>query len=565
MEAEHHLDQWAPLNQWLTEPRSLGDGQWIPRADQRRLAAYHLLRAVETNNLKDMLEPDEDGNPPALAEWGEASMFVSRVIAGLLSRSLTFIVDGAEQPPPPIAPIPDPIPEPDRTDQAAVDAYEAAVELRTEAANEAIEKWRERHAAYKTAVAWQTWWDDWAVKEQYLAKLGENERSYVGPLGDGVLVHGWDPELGRPYVNIIDPGEYFPVLDAHKPRWPARVYRAWEHNHEKPDGTIEERLYRVRWDTIDLDGPQRLPWNTESTTKTVRLTEHWWDRGDAGDWHGLDENEATEVRAVDDMGIDFVPVVHIPNTPETVNHYGQSLLALYVGLFAAIARQNANIVDAAELAATPAFTSNGVDVPNVNLGPGAVLNVQDGELDPLELGPALEPLLKVGDWLMDRFATNTQVGKAILGITTGESGSSGIKLRLQFGPFEQLIEWMRPSRAEKYALSAKMIMRLAQYGGEDVPEGPPPKMRVEFGSITPADLQSVIEDINKLGDVISPATKLAVLKAAGWPIGDIEEELRRAEMANFENAALIVEATGNTEAAARYLGIQGDAASDQGS
>ena len=63
----------------------------------------------------------------------------------------------------------------------------------------------------------------------------------------------------------------------------------------------------------------------------------------------------------------------------------------------------------------------------------------DGEVKQVELGPALEPLMKAGDWFMDRLAVVSEIGKPILGISDGGQ-------RSQFGPHEQMINKMRKSR-----------------------------------------------------------------------------------------------------------------------
>lgn len=554
-----HLDPWAPLNRWLNEPYSPGSypGVWIPKEDRRRIQAYTLLKSVETNNFRDVLPLDDDTNPAAMSEWGEASLFVQRVVAGLLSRTITFIVEGSRQPPPPVAPLPDEINPPETDDPIAVAAYEAAVRVRQETAAAAIEDWEQAHTDHRNAVLWQRWWDEWAEKEQWLTKLFDAERQYVVPLGDGVLVHAWDSTLNRPTVHVVDPAEYFPVLDPDDPRWPSRVHRAWESTRERTDGTSEQRLHRVTWSTYDLEQPRQLPWNTAPTTTAVSLTERWWPADRAGTWNQLDEDRAIVVKDLPDTGLDFVPVVHIPNTAETVHHYGQSILANHLGLFETIARHNHNLALAGDLAAFPAFVATGVQVKDVGLYPGAVLSVGAGEIEPLDLGPTLKPLMDLGDWFMNRASVVTQVGKPILGISDpGDAGSSGVKLRLQHVPFEQLIESLRPIRARKYALSAKMVMRLALHGGLDVPDGPPPRMLVDFGPVTPADLKAVIDDVKALADDISPETKVAMLQAAGIPIDSIADEVARLDRRDIEFAVGITEATGDLAAAARHLEIR---------
>lgn len=556
------LDVWAPLNRYLTES-TFGryPGQWIPTEHERRLHAYTILSAAESNNLVEVLPVDETGEKPPLSEWGEAALVVSRITAGLLSRSLTFTVEGAEQPPPDMPNIPDRIPAPAGDDPSEQAAYTAAVEVRETRAQEAIAAWRKAHDDYRTAKAWQAWWDDWARTEQYAMKLRNMERDYVSPLGDGVLVHQWNAKDNRPTVYVIDPAEYFPVLDVDGGRWPETVHQAYEtKRRNETDGTLDERLHKITWRTVELDEPRSLPWNEAPTTVSVELTERWWPKADAGTWGNLDPTKAETVRDGDDLGIDFVPIVHVPNTGETVQHFGQSSLAEHMGLFEAIARMNQNLLVASELAATPAFLAAGVQVPDLAVGPGAVLSVgKDETIEPLELGPNLEPLMKVGDWFMDRLAVVTEVGKPTLGITTGEAGGSGIKLRLQFGPFEQKIEAMRPVRVDKYALSAKMVMRLAQYGGLEVPGGPVPRMRVEMGSITPADIASVVDELAKLDGKLSIETVLAVLQTAGYPIDDIETEARRIQMQDTSGALDVTEATGRIDEAERRLGIAPDA------
>lgn len=549
-------DQYAPLN----HRTGMGDGEnrppnvpgWIPDEDARRFAAYHLLAAYLDNVTRYYL-PDalwarptvrlldhpeqaqvEAGKSPAekYREYGDPRLLVEQAVALLLGDTQEVVV-------------------PD------------AVELPKDAKDE-------ERAAVAVAEKFRDYLEQWAEDERLLIRLQEFEEDAVG-LGDGVLVLGWDSEAGRPRLRRYDVESYFPVLsgDQDIDEFPNKVHFAWV---EKTTGG-DEILHRITYDRRQLpDGlTRRYRYAPDVASRwTVYLTHATWPlknlRSDG--LYDLSESAARYVTARDgtvmrdlDIELDFLPVVHEPNTPSGGRHFGRSLLLSVAQLLDDLGFGDSDLAASSELIGNaPVVVTGAAASGGLARGPGAEWNIPaGGDARILDTSNVLKGQIGYLEFLLSRLSVNTRLAEALLGRVKPNEVPSGYALGLGFAPTRSLIAKMRLVRSEKHPLILKFAARLAQQNGE-LPEGATPRAEIALGPYLPADVASDVERVRSLlaAKAISRRTGVQMLISSGLPIDDAEAEVERIKSESFEDAVRLLEATGDEAAVRRFLGLEGD-------
>lgn len=601
------IDQWSPLShkapigQATDAPALDLAPSWVPRDQRRRLAAY-LVRAAYANNVARLMLPTsvEQAERDQHREYGDVPTFLDRVADAMLGTGWQIVVDGAE------GDFTDGPELPERPAEAADDADELVKRIAdgriaawTAQATGIVEDWLDRLAAQPAAQTRQNELREWADAASLAATLHEGEHTAVS-LADAVYVL-W-PQVGDwPLVEVYDPATYFPELDdLDRGAYPDVVHLAWE--FEVRDGTNTERfLRRLTWEIVDLTlehmvmdrsgpawkGPDGAPLpagqqpelhegDAINANGIIERTLPWHEEGDDratttcvfsnGVWK-LDAVEAGKVKALDlsaaqwdayrqDLGVDFIPVVHLPNTPAGARHFGDATLDKVAQLLDDLAATDTRIMGGSQYLGAPTVGASGVNVADGVMAPGKIIGLgKDGRLDPLDLSAGIAELFNLDDRLMDRFLQNVSAPGELLG-RVDESTTSGLHLLLKFTPWSQLVGSMRLPRAAKYRIFLRMVQRLAQVQGV-LPPGPTPVARIAFGSFLPSDTTATIEQVTKLlaAKAISRPTAVDMLVGAGLPIDDARAEVERITAEDTEAAVQIADATGSEAAAAAHLGI----------
>ena len=598
------LDNWAALSFKApfavpgSGPYSAGVLSWMSDYDRRRLMAYTMLRAYQDNVARTFLGLDgADGNDAAAErrEFGDPALVVKQTMAALLGQSQQIVVDGADD-------WQEQLPEDATPDDAAL--------------NDEAQVFADR----------QEWLREWADAERLPVRLLECERNAVG-LGDGVYVLAWDPGKGRPTVQVVNPGFYFPVLpEGLSDAYPTRVHLAWElppavdggprrlrrttyelapivgvQDLTVTPGGAFARLLRLTdtgaavpapGDTLSADGTitRRYPWQDpadQPSAVTCYLTEAEWDLPDANGTTATPEvdllapegaryltNAAGQTLDRLDLQIDFVPVVHIPNTPAGGEHYGRSSLSDVLQLLDEISSTDTDESAASGTTGTPPIALSGTQAPRdsrggiaeMTVGPGEVWYLgENGSMSTVDTSPALTALAARGDRLLERLSVNARLPASVLGRQTAGGGQeSGLHLLLTFGPLTAMVRELRLARGEKYPLLLKFVQRLAMAGagsprpdGLGLAPGVIPRAELTFGSYLPTDEEGAITRIRGLhtDGLISAETALIMLQAAGVPIGDVQGELERIRAQQFAQAVLLADATNDQAAVRDYLGL----------
>ncbi|WP_328769397.1 hypothetical protein [Streptomyces sp. NBC_00286] len=471
---------------------------WIPEADRRRLAAYTLLAAYDSNQAATLLGEDGDDR----REYGDASLIVDQTLSHLLGETQQIVVDGAEE---------------DPTVQQ-----------------------RERLLR------------QWAQAEQLRMRMQHAERTAV-LLGDTVYLLAWSRAKARPLLKTIDPGFYFPVLpdgalDADE--YPERVHLAWEVPSDPATGR-KGTLRRVTYELAPIDDAgawRTYPWSNEPSTVTCYLTDAEWDLDQldqTGDIDALSLSRARFRTNADgellnrlDLQLDFIPVIHVPNTINGAEHYGQSSLLSAAQLLDDLAAADTDSQRASATTGSPITGLSGARLPvdrktgqplPVQVEPGMVWPLGDtGQLSTVDTSAQLAELRAYVETLRDRLSVVTRLPGSVLGTVRPSEVPSGYALQLSFGPLDAMVRSMRLAREAKYPLLLKMVQRLYQLGGV-LPPGDNPQATIAFGAYLPTDLAAALELVARgvQAGVLSLETGVRLLVDAGFPIEDASLEVER--------------------------------------
>lgn len=524
-------DRYAPLSHKAAMGTAgvgrPGGPTWVPDDDRRRLMAYQLLAAYRDNVMRHYL-PDglSEDAVAKYREYGHAGRIVVAARSSLLGDEQTLAVP------------------------ALGDATDAPTAEQT-AAQKALD-----------------WLRSWALKERLWLKMALAEQDAVG-LGDAVYVLRWDALKKRPRLTQYDPGFYFPDLGSlDDDEFPRRVHLAWE--EERYDGKTDLHrltfeLGRIRpaldpdrefgtvqylydeqgrpvpqdGDSVDADGylVRTYAWDTQPSRETCHFTHAVWDLGAVrGSVYDLDlstaryeTNRAGELLRQRDLRIDFLPVVHEPNTPSGAEHFGQSVLMLVAQILDDLAYTDTDLAESGALVGSATMVTKGGPAGDLAAGPGARLDLPPGaSAEYLDTSRNLDALLKLDEHLKDTLSENSRVSKVSLGRVDASNAPSGLALALSFSPEEGLVREMRQVRDEKYPLLLRMVLRFAQSAGQ-LEKGPTPEAVVQFGSFRPSDQAEAVEQVARGLETgaISTRTGVLILQRAGLPIEDAEKEIQR--------------------------------------
>lgn len=604
------IDPWTPLDYKAVFGRDskqtggpLTNAPWLSARDRRRMAAYLVLAAYQQNTARRLLT----SNPryQEIREYGDPSLVIEQAKAAVLGDAQTIVVDGAETYDPDLG----------------AEGGEGGPTPDDVAANEQA----------RIADEWQTRLREWADAENLDLTVLEGEGHAVG-LGDAVYVIRWDGDKGRPRVQAWDPGFYFPVeSDASDGGdFVERVHFVWETPPEMhPDkvGRLVRLTYEMgpiepAWEDMDPRSPswgevtlhegdrinadgrieRDVAWSDEPVTRTCYMSQREWrlndyqtlDDGRLGA-DALDIQKSTPVVRADgalldrlDLRIDFLPVVHLPNTWPGGDHFGQSVLTKAAQVLDDLQAADTDTARAQATTGSPIIAASGVSMPSPNqqnrrlgrggagayvaeapaavtpetylsIRPGMILTLgENGRLTTVDTASNLSALRENVDALRSRMTQNVRIPDVALGIV-GEAANSmsGLAIELRYGPMQSLVRSMRRVRAVKYALLLKFAQRLMLTDPEwDGPAGPDiPRAEYQFGAYMPRDLEGTITRTAEAygAGIISRETAVKTLQQAGMAIEDALEEVERIESRDFDGANRLADATNDQEAVRAYL------------
>lgn len=418
----------------------------------------------------------------------------------------------------------------------------------------------------------QTWRDE----EQVDMKILKNERQSI-KFGDSVFVLSWDEDNERPRLTVWDPGFYFPVENEEDPTddFPEKVHIAYEFVRTV-DGKEKTYIRRQTWELVPLDDPRCDPtkdrklikWNktrkgdAKPATRTCLYTDAEWEMPEVK--NTVEDFTATGALYEEedlDLNLDFLPVIHMPNTIADA-HFGVSSLAYVLQVLEDLVSTDTDLQASSSTTGSPPLWVDGSvserdDDGNIKgYGPGGVIETGGGQAGMIDTSRSLDALIKYADNLLERLSVNARIPESLLGRIKPSEVPSGIALTLSFAPHTSMILEMRLIRAAKYALLFKFVMRYFQQAGflEDdiVPS------RIAFGPFLPSDKKAAMDLVVQglTAKSISLETAVQMLIMAGFPIEDAKDEVERIIQADYEGASAFIGAGGTVdEARTDLLGL----------
>jgi hypothetical protein len=568
--------------------------KYLPAMDARRINAYSRLAAYVEAVARLFLpdSADDKGKRDAWREFGDAGVMVRQIATSVLGKEPSLGVVGADRPVPdapdipqaPREPVTDGLPPQEATILTAV--FTRSMELWSKNAQDTLDRWLLDTAEVPALVERQDWLRDWSEADQFIAKVTENEQENVVPLGDGIYVLSWDTAKARPTVDLFEPDSYVPVLDDTNPtEFPRKVHLVWQFEVET-DGKTNKFVRRITYELIPIVAGDGFDYGprpgyldpSEPWTDVCVLSDGTWPEEAFRKVNGIDSGVVWRKVMIDGLevelnlyplGLDFVPVVHVPHTLNTRSHFGQSPLTRLAQLWDEIASADTDEALAAAWAARPpmGITGLGLRKPGeeelVDIRPGKGFRLgENGKISTVNMAEHLSKLGERIQALLKRASVNAQVPEGILGRVDASQVPSGLALTLSFTSFEQMIQGARLVRAGKYSLLLRMVQRIAIHNGDESLTGSKVVFpaEVRFGTFMPQDLAGEAAVLSQLmtANLLSQETGVRRLQEAGLENGDLAAEVNAIRQLMGETADRIATATGIPRLASEFLGYTAD-------
>ena len=596
------IDLWSSLDHKAGMGKTAGgiDGapKWLPDMEKRRLNAYLRIRAYLETVARELLI--EDAKDPdrrdSWREYGDPQVMVQRVAAAMLGKEPTVGVIGADRP---VSDSPDIRPAPRKPaeglepeEKGVMDAvYTATLVAWKAEAESTLAAWLEDLEALPKLKGREEWLQKWAKDEQFLTKLHELERECIVPLGSGVMAFGWDHARKRVGCEIFEPDAYFPILSERTPgEFPRRVHLAWQYKELNEAGEEEDWVRRITYElvpVVPVDGEDdpapgvdrgEMPVYIEDAEQwrdSCLLTDATWPAGAFEKVDGLDEGAVYSMAPIVvggppvalqqvAIGLDFIPVVHWPNTPALLTHFGRSFLACLFQLLDELAATDMDEALASRWAGRPPLVAKGMEpgATEINLTPGAAIRSgPGGGIETIDMAPNLEAIGERINRLLKRLSVNGSVPEGLIGRVDAAEVPSGLALALSFTAFEQMVGSGREARELPGQLALKFVQRIALVNQDETLDtaagGDALPAEVRFGAYMPQDLAGGASVLKLLRDagLISQETGIRMAQERGAPVTDVSAEVLAIRSEMGEEALRIADATGDPKYAARFLGL----------
>lgn len=512
------LDQWSYVDHKSgIDAARLEFPSWVPIGEQRRLTAYLIYASYRRNTARSWVQRDQTRNR---REYGDPDVIVETLASGVIS------------------------------DSPSISSSDEKV---------------------------QQWLDEWAAKETPAASL-MLAATMAMELGDAVIVPSWDVRSGRPRLAVVDPGYYFPELSEDSDEFPDTVriawefvadgrrwvrYRRWSLVRAYDDETLEFRTVRYPWGESEWECRY---WDgvypAGDVTSTRRTRERPWALFDErpAEWRTVIVDGEPQPAAGVSLGIDFIPVVHVPGSlVSAAEHWGASALGTVLQGLDELAATDTDTATAGELAGAPPIAVRGQvetvgDNQVVTYGPGSLY---EGEMSALDTSGSLVALMKSVEALRTRVAGNARVGQTAQSFTG--QWPSGFALSLALNPFTSRVNALRMAILPKLELALKMAGRLEWLLGDraELAALPSSPITLNVGPAVPIDVDAEIERIAALykAKLISRVDALEIIV----PLLRIDrkpaELAKTAAAADYAAAGELMDAVNDLAAARSLLGL----------
>lgn len=489
---------------------------WIPDDHLRRIQAYEILSAFYFNFSRDYRFSPESGDSSqndSIFEDGTPAWLCNRIKAKLFGESYGISIKQPRQ----VKNI--------KKLQSQLATSEEQGE-RSKLEREIASRIEVRDRISEREEYLQDWWDE----NDIMLVIDENE-SKASYLGDMAYFVEWLEGEQRPNILTYDPGFVFPMgkgiesLDDGKGLC-ERTIICWQEE-------VGDASYEVTWDCFELRGAQC--WR--------RRAIYEYDGSAEMDIEAMPERSLIEGTDTgwQSIGIDFMPVLMVPNIAVQNEDYGLSNLHFMIGNFDALMnlctdlRNNGEKLGGAIVFASGKSirfkkdTSTG-EPSSIELQAGTMYAIgEDGNVTILDTSKMQEALLATIKQVERTIIRNSEITEVGAGLVDSQE-ISGIALKVLSQPLVEKIGSMRANRRKEYAMLFWMVERLWQIFGTPEEKAlfadPLYDVQINFGAILPVDKKSQYEEWNLLKALVGEETALELAQSEGLDI-DVESVLAK--------------------------------------
>jgi hypothetical protein len=478
---------------------------WIPIDHQRRLKAYEVLSALYFNYSRDYRnspESGDEGSNDSIWEMGDPAWLCDTLKSKLLGNEYGIAIE-----------MPDELRD---FDPAAEGADAALVSL------------KEKLDARQTYL--RRWW-----KNQRVALMVDENESKCSYLGDCAWMAEWDPVDKIPKLRTYDPGFVFPFPGCNEESIEEgggmvsdRLVVAWE---EDSESWKDEEDYIILWQDIyelRVKGDKKSCWRHSG-----------YYRFNSADKLELDNIfdtksaiEGTESGWVD-LGIDFIPVMMVPNIQVQGSEFGLSNLHFHVDNLDAVVnnetdlQKNSSYLGGAMIALSGKDVSQSIDPTTkrprpIKVAPNTAVTLgEGGSMALLNTSTMQTALIETLNYEIDKLIRNSGVTEIGAGrIEAGQLSTLSIMILMQ--PLLDKIYPRRVQRNVHYAKLFWMVQRLYQIFGSPEErklfEGDVYDVVIKFGDIVPRSRVDAMDYYIKLAQLAGDEAALEIARKEGLDI-----------------------------------------------
>jgi hypothetical protein len=491
----------------------------IPDDHWRRQQAYELLSAYYQNYSRDYRYAPEAGptsseNPnDDIFESGDVAWLCERFKSKILGDEISVVIPGPRS----LKRIPEltrKIADGDATLQPDLDALTAI---------------------QATVAEQQAYIQDWFEDNGVALSIDENEL-LLSYLGDCVYFIEWDRDEARPSIRTYDPGFYFPGLfdrssslqEDVQDRVVDRVIISWS----EPDSESEDGDATMAWrDVFELrrhsDGTlhcwRQYGYYRYASGSTTLLVDY-------------DDAELIEETSDgwNDIGIDFIPIVQIPNIKVQGSDFGMSNTHFLIAVFDSLMNAYTDLRKNAEHLGGGTVIATGEDLaitrdPDtkkpipIEIEPGTMYFAgRNGSVTLLDTSTMQDALIKTIEKYETLIIRNSQITEIGAGTMAAQQVPSGYALTILAQPLFDKIAPMRLVRQLKYQKLFEMVQKLWGLFGS-----PEEKalfadvmypVKIQFGKIIPTDEKTNLDELTLFQGLTDAETTLYRMKEEGYDI-----------------------------------------------
>lgn len=445
---------------------------WVPPEDRRRLLAYRYYSAYYHNFSQALrANPPDPENP--LVEGGDAQLICDTFADAVIGDQ--FIIEPANM-----------------VDNQGREEPELRKQL------DLINTFRE--------------------KEMLDLQILSNEIN-ASVNGDGVIKLRWSERKGRPKIQPLPPDSFFPELDENDD-W-TRVHIAWE---ERMNNGVDTRVYKETYE-FDDEGKVRC---TAGYYKHKRKT-----KGSLEDLEleGYTKNERGEEVNFLDLGIDFIPIIHVPNILIGGEIFGVSDLKPVIQLLDEQINAQSSGATNAEYLGDATLLVEGEDTgkePEIPHAGGIFFSGAPGNrIGLLDTSPMNKAVLEWLDYLESKIFRNSGITEVAIGKVAGNEIPSGVALQILQHRFLRKIYQKRLIREAKYSKMTKFVMRFYRAFGNSDQKSDNEEFQIGFGNVLPIDRRELIEEITLAvnSGIMTKETAINLFRTmTGWEIPEDEAD-----------------------------------------